>query len=349
MPTPQIDHTLIHQGLIMSKQYHIYGIGNALVDTEITVSDADLAAMKVDKGVMTLVDEGRQRELISYLDNHLVASHKASGGSAANTIIAASYFGCNNVYSSKVANDENGHFYISDIKAAGVTYPAHITPPNGTTGKCLVMITPDAERTMNTFLGVSETISTDELDLGAIAQSHFAYIEGYLVTSPSGRAAAITLREHAKANNTRTALSLSDPAMVQFFRDGLVEMIGDGVDILFCNSDEALGFTQTDTLEAATEALKKFTKNFVITRGSQGALLFDGEDLIEIAGHKITAVDTNGAGDMFAGAFLYALSQGKDYKTAGDFASLAAAKVVSQFGPRLKAEQHAELKKQFFI
>jgi sugar/nucleoside kinase (ribokinase family) len=332
----------------MSKQYHIYGIGNALVDTEITVTDADLAAMKVDKGVMTLVDEARQRELISYLSDHLVASHKASGGSAANTIIAASYFGCNNVYSSKVADDENGHFYIKDIKAAGVTYPEHISLPKGTTGKCLVMITPDAERTMNTFLGISETISVNELDLSAIAQSHYAYIEGYLVTSPTGRAAAIALREHASANNTRTALSLSDSAMVQFFRDGLIEMIGDGVDILFCNNDEALGFTKTDTLEAAAEALKKISQSFVITRGSEGALVFDGKEFIQVAGNKITAVDTNGAGDMFAGAFLYCLAQGEDYKTAGDFASLAAAKVVSQFGPRLRPEQHAELKYQFF-
>ncbi|GGY79981.1 adenosine kinase [Cellvibrio zantedeschiae] len=332
----------------MSKQYHIYGIGAALVDTEITLSDADLTAMNVDKGVMTLVDEARQRELINYLADHLVASHKASGGSAANTIIAASYFGCNNVYSCKVADDENGRFYIKDIKAAGVTYPAHINPPAGTTGKCLVMITPDAERTMNTFLGISETLSVAELDVAAIAQSHFAYIEGYLVTSPTGRAAAIALRQHAEANSTRTALSLSDPAMVQFFRDGLVEMIGNGVDILFCNSDEAMGFTQTESLEAAAEALKKYCKQFAITCGSDGALLFDGETQIKIAGNKVTAVDTNGAGDMFAGAFLYALSQGHDFKKAGDFASLAASKVVAQFGPRLKAEQHAELKKAFF-
>jgi len=332
----------------MSKQYHIYGIGAALVDTEITLTDSDLAAMKVDKGVMTLVDEARQRELLDYLADHLVASNKASGGSAANTIIAASYFGCKNVYSCKVANDDNGHFYIGDIKAAGVTYPAHITPPAGTTGKCLVMITPDAERTMNTFLGISETLSVAELDVSAIAHSEFAYIEGYLVTSPTGRAAAIALREHAKANGTYTVLSLSDPAMVQFFRDGLLEMIGDGVDILFCNSDEAIGFTQTADLISAAEALKKYTRHFAITRGNEGALLFDGKDYIEVSANKVTAVDTNGAGDMFAGAFLYALSQGHGYKTAGEFASLAASKVVSQFGPRLKAEQHAELKSAFF-
>jgi len=332
----------------MSKQYHIYGIGAALVDTEITLNDSDLAAMKVDKGVMTLVDEARQHELITHLSQHLVASKKASGGSAANTIIAASYFGCNNVYSCKVADDENGQFYINDIKAAGVTYPAHINPPAGTTGKCLVMITPDAERTMNTFLGISETLSVAELDIAAIAQSQFAYIEGYLVTSPTGRAAAIALREHAEANDTRTALSLSDPAMVQFFRDGLLEMIGNGVDILFCNSDEAMSFTQTQTLKDAAEALKKFTKNFAITCGAEGALLFDGAQLIQVAGNTVKAIDTNGAGDMFAGAFLYAIAQGKNYKTAGEFASLAASKVVSQFGPRLQAEQHAELKKAFF-
>jgi len=332
----------------MSKQYHIYGIGAALVDTEITLQDADLEAMNVDKGVMTLVDEARQHQLINYLADHIVASRRASGGSAANTIIAASYFGCNNVYSCKVADDENGQFYINDIKAAGVTYPAHIQPPSGTTGKCLVMITPDAERTMNTFLGISETLSVAELDPQAIAQSHFAYIEGYLVTSPTGRAAAIALREQAEAAGTLTALSLSDPAMVQFFRDGLLEMIGTGVDILFCNRDEAVGFTQTQTLDEAAEALKKHCKQFAITCGGEGALLFDGKQFIKVAGNKVTAVDTNGAGDMFAGAFLYAISQGHDFKTAGDFASLAASKVVSQFGPRLKAEQHAELKQVFF-
>jgi sugar/nucleoside kinase (ribokinase family) len=149
---------------------------------------------------MTLVDEERQNALIDYLQNHLVASHRASGGSAANSIIAASYFGCNNFYSCKVANDENGAFYLNDIHAAGIATPAHITPPAGITGKCLVMITPDAERTMNTFLGISETLSVNELDVAAIAQSHYVYIEGYLVTSPTGRAAAIELRKHAEAN-----------------------------------------------------------------------------------------------------------------------------------------------------
>ena len=331
----------------MNKHYDIYGLGAALVDTEITLSDADLERMQIEKGVMTLVDEARQHQLIELLQDHLVASHKASGGSAANTIIAASYFGCKNVYSCKVANDANGEFYLNDMRAAGVTTPAHITPPAGITGKCLVMITPDAERTMNTFLGISETLSVNELDPVAIAQSHYAYIEGYLVTSPSGRAAAIELRTQTQASNTRTVLSLADPAMVQFFRDGLLEMIGAGVDFIFCNRDEALGFTQTDSLAAAAEALKQYAPQFAITCGSEGALLCDGEQLIQVAAPQVTALDTNGAGDMFAGAFLAALTQGKDFTTAGTFACACAAQVVAQFGPRLKPEQHQALVNQY--
>jgi sugar/nucleoside kinase (ribokinase family) len=330
------------------KQYHLYGIGAALVDTEITLHDADLIQMAVAKGVMTLVDEKRQNQLIDYLQDHLVASHRASGGSAANSIIAASYFGCKNVYSCKVADDENGRFYLQDLHNAGVITPKHIQPPEGITGKCLVMITPDAERTMNTFLGISETISTAELDPKAITDSETVYIEGYLVTSPTGKAAAIELARIAKANNTKTALSLSDPAMVQFFRDGLLEMIGDGVDLIFCNRDEALGFTQTHNLQDACTALKKYCNQFAITCGGEGALVFDGKKQIQVAGSPVKAVDTNGAGDMFAGAFLYALSQQHNFETAAKFANLAAAKVVSQFGPRLKAEEYAELKEGFF-
>jgi sugar/nucleoside kinase (ribokinase family) len=328
----------------MSKHYHIYGIGAALVDTEITLEDQDLIAMAVAKGVMTLVDEARQHQLMRHLEEHLVASHRASGGSGANTIMAAAHFGCRNFYSCKVADDDNGHFFLDDIKAAGVDYAQTGQLPAGITGKCLVMITPDAERTMNTFLGISETLSVNELNPEAIAAAEYAYIEGYLVTSPTGRAAAIELRRQAEAAGTLTALSLSDPAMVQFFRDGLMEMIGEGVDLLFCNRDEALGFTQTHHLEDAVASLKKISRRFAITCGSEGALVYDGEQLLKIAPHKVKAVDTNGAGDMFAGAFLYAITHDYSYQQAGDFAALAAARVVSQFGPRLNAQEHQELK-----
>jgi sugar/nucleoside kinase (ribokinase family) len=332
----------------MTKQYHIYGLGAALVDTEITLTDADLARMGVEKGVMTLVDEARQAELLAYLQENRVASSRASGGSAANTIIAASYFGSRNMYSCKVANDDNGAFYLADLAAAGVVTPTHIQPPEGITGKCLVMITPDAERTMNTYLGISETLSEAELDRDAVAQSEYVYIEGYLVTSPTGRAAAVALREAAEAAGTKTALSLSDPAMVQFFRDGLVEMIGSGVDLIFCNHDEALSFTQTTSLTDAIEALKPYARRFAITHSANGAWVFDGDTLSHVPGTSVTALDSNGAGDMFAGAFLYALAQEASFEKAAAFANRAAATVVSQYGPRLKPEQHNALKAGFF-
>lgn len=323
--------------------YHIYGIGAALVDTEIEVNDADLQTYGIEKGVMTLVDEARQIELIEHLSEHLTASKRASGGSAANTIIGASYFGAKTFYSCKVADDENGEFYLNDMQAAGVSTPNNTANEQGITGKCLVMITPDAERTMNTFLGISETVSIAELDEEALKQSQYAYIEGYLVTSETGKAAAIELRKMAEKHNIKTAFTLSDPAMVQFFADGLHEMIGSKVDLLFCNKDEALGFTKTETIDEAINALKSHAKEFAITLGNEGALIFDGTSVITIAPHSVTAIDSNGAGDMFAGAFLYAITNGYSHQQAGDLASAAAAQVVSQYGPRLRPEQHQEV------
>lgn len=323
----------------MSK-YDIYGIGAALVDTEIEVTDPDLSQLNIEKGVMTLVDEKRQHELLNSLHGHLVASKRASGGSAANSVIAASYFGAKTFYSCRVANDENGDFYLKDLRNAGVDYHTENGKDGGITGKCLVMITPDAERTMNTFLGISEQLCEADIDDAALKASQYVYIEGYLVTSATGQPAAISLRKKAEAYGVKTALSLSDPAIVKFFHEGMCKMVGDGVDLLFCNELEAQSFTQTDNLESAFEALKTSARSFAITLGSKGALIFDGQSRIEVAAPAVTAIDTNGAGDMFAGSFLYALSQGQDYRTAGQLGCKAAAQVVSQFGPRLQPEQH---------
>jgi len=248
--------------------YHIYGIGAALVDTEIEVSDEDLINNNIDKGVMTLVDEARQHELMNTLSDHLVASKRASGGSAANTI----------------------------------------TP--------------------------------NELYAPAIEKAEYVYIEGYLVTSDTGRTAAIQLRQQAEAKGIKTALSLSDPAMVEFFRDGLSDMIGDKVDLLFCNLDEALSYTQTDNIDDAANSLKTIAREFAITLGNKGALLYDGKKAINIEATPTKAIDTNGAGDMFAGAYLYGITHGYSRELAGKLASTAAAQVVSQYGPRLKPEQH---------
>lgn len=324
-------------------QYDIYGMGAALVDTEITVTDEDLQAFGIAKGVMTLVDETRQEQLLEFLEGHLCHARRASGGSAANSIIAAQYFGAKTFYSCKVADDENGRFYLGDLASAGVDYPVNAGSSIGITGKCLVMITGDAERTMNTFLGISETLSIAEIDEEALKTSKYVYIEGYLVTSKTGLPAAVRLREMAEHYGARTALSLSDPAIVEYFYSGLQEMVGDGVDLLFCNQAEALKFTRTTSLEQASERLKDKARSFAITLGAQGAYIFDGQEAFTVAAPKIQAVDTNGAGDMFAGAFLYALSRGSSFRAAAELAVRAAAQVVSQFGPRLRPEQHQPL------
>jgi len=323
------------------KKYHVYGVGNALVDMEFEVEDAFFDQNGIDKGVMTLVDEDRQHELMSHLD--AFEGKKASGGSAANTIIATSYFGGNSFYSCKVASDELGDFYVKDLMDAGVASNVGDGRKEGITGKCLVLVTPDAERTMNTYLGITETFSVDELHHDAIAESEYLYIEGYLVTSNTGRHAAIEARRFAQDKGIKTALTFSDPAMVQFFKDGLKEMIGEKIDLLFCNEAEAMSWSDTDDLDAAIEALKQIADTFAVTLGAKGALLFDGKNMIEIAPHQTKAVDSNGAGDMFAGAFLYGITHGHSFYEAGNIASLAASRVVSQFGPRLAAEEHKEI------
>ena len=322
-------------------KYSVYAIGNALVDMEFAIEDEFLAKMNIDKGVMTLVDTDQQQALYDALAGH--TGKMASGGSAANPIIAVSHFGGKAFYSCKVASDPAGDFYVQDLVAAGVDTNLHQQREKGISGKCIVMITPDAERTMHTNLGISETVSDAELHTDAITASEYLYLEGYLVTSPSGRAAAIKARELAEQANVKTALTFSDPNMVRFFKDGLEEMLGGGVDLLFCNREEALTWADTDNIETACEALKSICKSFALTLGGEGALLFDGSNTIQVPATPVKAVDTNGAGDMFAGAFLYALTNGYSYEQAGQLATRAAAQLVTQFGPRLKAEQHKPL------
>ncbi len=207
------------------------------------------------------------------------------------------------------------------------------------------MLTPDAERTMNTYLGISSEVSESELDEAAIAASHYVYLEGYLVSGDSSRAATVKLRQLAEKHGVKTSLTFSDPAMVQFFKDGLKEMLGDGVDLLFCNEAEATSFTDTDSVEQALDALKSVCRSAVITLGAEGALVWDGIETHSIDPVAVEAVDSNGAGDMFAGAFLYAITHGHDFATAGKLASEAAARLVAEFGPRLPAEDHLAIRK----
>ncbi len=324
----------------MSK-YDVYGLGNALVDMEFEISDQFLQDNGIDKGVMTLVDENQQHELIEQLDTF--EGNKASGGSAANTLIAVSSMGGSSYYSCKVADDDLGHFYLNDLKTANVDCNMEGKHKGGITGKCLVMVTPDAERTMHTFLGVSSELSPYEVSEDAIKNAGFCYLEGYLTTSESGKAANIEARKIAEMNNIKTALTFSDPFVAEHFRDGFTETIGDGIDLLFCNEVEALSYTRKDSIDDAVEVIKTFAKTFAITLGAEGAAVYDGKNLISIAANPVKAVDTNGAGDLFAGAFMYGLTHGKSFEEAGALASKASSIIVSQFGPRLRLEQYQSL------
>ena len=326
----------------MNKKYNVYGIGNALVDLEFKVTEEFLQTHEVQKGLMTLVDEETQSRLIKEIDT--TNTDRKSGGSAANSIIAVSQLGGKSFYSCKVANDEFGDFYLSDMKDAGVTTNLDdVEREEGITGKCLVMITDDADRTMNTYLGITVNISEQEVDEAAIKDSEYIYLEGYLVASDTGFDAMKKVKKVAEDSGVKTAITLSDPSIVEIFKDKFVDVIGASVDLLFCNEEEAMTYTGTDNVMDAREALKKDARKFVITQGKNGAMIYDGDTFIDIEPYEVKAIDTNGAGDMFAGAFLYGITNGLGYAGAGKLASLASSKVVAQYGPRLQWHQLQEL------
>ncbi|WP_194757018.1 adenosine kinase [Aliidiomarina indica] len=325
------------------KSYDVVGVGNALVDQEFKVTDEFLAAHQIEKSIMTLLDEAQQQLLLKELHKQFKLEKRAGGGSAANSLVAFSQFGGNAFYCCKVANDDDGNFYQEDLERAGVKTHLVKQDNDGHTGKCVVMVTPDAERTMCTFLGITIDFSTDELEDAVVADSHYLYVEGYLATSEIARSAVKKARAIAEKNGTKIALTFSDSSMVKYFKEGLDEFLQAGVEILFCNQEEAELYTGIEGLEPAMDKLLDYAKQVVITRGKHGALIGTRERRIQVPGFKVEAIDTNGAGDMFAGAYLYGITQGLTPAQAGTLASRAAAEVVSHYGPRLTTERQQEL------
>jgi len=321
-----------------ASRYDVYGIGNAIVDIITEVEHDFFTTNEVEKGVMTLVDEKRQQQLMKAID--MKRSKMSGGGSAGNTVVAVNQFGGKSFYSCLVAKDELGKFFLADLKRNGVdTNLTYEQCPEGHSGRCLVMTSPDAERTMNTFLGVSSFLSPEHLDAEAIKNSSYVYLEGYLVASPKGLEALKEAKKIAERHKVSVALTFSDPSMVKYFSKQMEEVVGASVDLLFCNEEEAMIYTGTNSIAEAREKLKEIAKRFAITLGANGALIYDGDTFIQIEPYKVKAIDTNGAGDMFSGAFMYAITHGHSYAEAGKLASLASSRVVSQFGPRLQPEQ----------
>ncbi|MBT3900125.1 MAG: adenosine kinase [Gammaproteobacteria bacterium] len=318
------------------KKYDIYGIGNALVDTEYEVDDAFISKAGVGKGLMTLIDSDERKRLLNLLEveHEHRAIKQAGGGSAANTMVAAAQLGANSFYSCKVASDETGDFFMSDLKIAGVDTNLDAGREEGITGKCISMVTPDAERTMTTNLGISETLSPNELNREALRNSTYLYIEGYLVTSPTAFEAVKETIDIAKEAGVQVSLTLSDPAMVENFKasfDALAEL---GIDLIFCNEDEARLWTAASNRGEAMARLKTVCGKVVMTCGKEGALVFDGSEETMSVGIPTKAVDTTGAGDIFAGTFLFGLTHGMSFPACADLANKAASLLVSSFGAR---------------
>lgn len=327
-------------------QFHVYGVGNALVDLEYEVPEALLGDLGIDKGLMTLIEEDRHHELLGKLE--AFESRPCGGGSAANTITAAAQLGSDAFYSCKVANDVTGSYFLDDLSASGVkTNLKREQLDDGHTGKCIVLVTPDAQRSMNTYLGITQKIGVAELDESALAESEYVYIEGYLVPELNARAAAVRAREVAQANGVKTALTLSDANMVRYFKEGLLEIVGDGLDLVFSNEDEAKLMFESDDINDCVEGMKGLAKQFAITQGARGALVYDGTKLYDIPARKVTAVDTNGAGDIYAGAFLHGLTHGMPFATCAELAGYAATTLILQMGARLTPEKMTEVGKRF--
>ncbi len=323
-------------------KYNVYGIGNALVDMEFVVGDNFFDEMSIEKGLMTLVTHERQKELLNYLEGNDVK--RSCGGSAANTMIAISQLGGNSFYSCKVASDDLGQYYRADLMKEGVQSNLKESLDEGVTGRCFVLVSSDADRTMNSFLGITQEFSRKELVINEIKNSNWLYVEGYLVTSPTAFDAVLEALKVAKSSGVKRAVTFSDPGIVEHFKDEFNKILNidderDFFDMIFCNEDEAYQFTKSDNIDDATEALKKVASGFVITLGANGACIYDGSEIFNVSTSKVTAVDTNGAGDMFAGAFLYAINHDRSYEEAGIFACQAASRLVTKFGARLKKSE----------
>ena len=323
--------------------YDIYAIGNALVDSEYEVSDALLQSMGVDKRHMTLIDTPRRAELLHHVK--AIAPRQTGGGSAGNTVVALAQLGGKAFYSCKVAHDHLGDFYVKDLQACGVeTNLNHTRALEGQTGSCMVLVTPDAERSMCTFLGVSAELDDKALHPQDIVKSKIYYMEGYLAASPTGLNAALQGRKIAKEAGVALALTLSDVSMIQFCKAGLDAMLGDGVDYLFCNQEEAQVWCGSDDLNVVKRTLQNVAKMVCLTRGPEGSEIFTAAQSWHVPADKVKAIDTNGAGDMFAGAFLYAISRGYSADKAAYLGNHAAAAVVSQHGNRLTLGQLSTIK-----
>ena len=313
--------------------YDVYGVGNALVDVQARVDDEMLQRAGLDKGVMTLVDDARQCAVLGALDTH--SFHRCAGGSAANTVVGIADFGGRSAFCGKVSGDGMGAFFLEDMARIGVA--ADVDPAEaGPTGTCAVLITPDAQRTMLTNLGVASTLAPSDIEEEKIRASRYVYLEGYLFTGETTKAAAHHAIELAQKHNVKIAFTASDPFLVNMIRDEIWQLIEGPVDLFFCNEEEAKSLTGQDDVIDCAQKIHRHAENVALTLGPNGSILMHDGEAIPIEGVEVEAIDTTGAGDMYAGALLYGITNGMTWKDAGHLASHAAARIVAQMGARLE-------------
>ncbi len=311
--------------------YDVYGVGNAIMDLQLRCDDDFLDAIGVEKGVMTLVEEAQQNAVLEALAAH--APHECPGGSAANTVVGVADLGGRAAYAGKTGDDAFGRRYLAAMRELGVVIEA--PPARGQTGTCVVLVTPDAQRTMLTHLGVSATLGPEDVDAAEIARAQYVYVEGYLFAGESTRAAALKAVELARAQGVKVALTVSDPFIVDLCRDDFARLIEGRVDLLFCNEIEARALTGLDDPIACARELHRHIANVALTLGRNGSILMHENEVIPVEGVEVEAVDTTGAGDMYAAGVLYGITNGLSWKQAGHLGSHAAAQIVSQLGARL--------------
>lgn len=325
--------------------FDVLGIGNALVDVLAHADDGFLAENNIEKGAMTLIDAQEANALYSKIGPAV----EVSGGSGANTIAGIATLGGRAAYIGKVADDPLGNIFAHDIKAAGVHFDARRSN-GGDTGHCTILVTPDAQRSMNTFLGVSSQLGPEDISEDLVASAQITYLEGYLFDRAEAKEAFNTAAQLAHKAGREVALTLSDSFCVDRHRDDFQRLVESEIDILFANEDEIMALYQTASFDDALQMVRKHCSIAALTRSEFGSVIVSGDEVHIIdadAGTRV--VDTTGAGDLYAAGFLYGYTSGKDLKTAGQIASMAAAEVISHVGARPEADLKALVKARGLI
>jgi len=309
----------------------VIGIGNALVDVLCHESDAFLERHDLAKGTMHLIDEARARALYDAMGPAV----EISGGSAANTIVGVASFGGRAHYVGKVRDDQLGEVFSHDLRSVGVGYTTPMATSGPSTGRCLIVVTPDAQRTMNTYLGASTQLGPGDVDARLIARGRFLYLEGYLFDPPEAQAAFRAAAGFAHAAGRKVALTLSDPFCVNRHRAAFVDLVERHVDVLFANEVEICALYEANDFDTALQRVRGQCEIAALTRSERGSVVVAARDVHVVDAQPASAVvDTTGAGDLYAAGFLFGLSRGMDLAACGRLGSLAAAEVISHVGAR---------------